>query len=132
MNACIAYPFFSYHELDCVPRAEPPACNTHYRGQCRIQCIWNTWSFLHSHIACKTFWNAFYPFYGCLSTKKKCILLIYLVNSFKVRHLLWFHYFPFEWNIIDWVKNFWALVYSLAMIKSFVCSCLMKKYEALV
>lgn len=41
MNACIAYAFFSYHELGCVPQAEPPARNTPYRGQCRIQGIWN-------------------------------------------------------------------------------------------
>lgn len=44
-----------------------------------------------------------------------------LFNSFNVRHTLWFHYFPFEWNIIYWVKNFWALVYSWAIIKRFVC-----------
>lgn len=39
MNTCIAYAFFSYHELGCVPQAEPPARNTPYRGQCRIQGI---------------------------------------------------------------------------------------------
>lgn len=39
MNTCIAYAFFSYHEPGCVPQAEPPARNTPYRGQCRIQGI---------------------------------------------------------------------------------------------
>lgn len=52
-------------------------------------------------------------------------------NSFKVRHLFWFHYVLFEWNIIDWVNNFWALVYSWSMIKKFVFNCLMKNMTLL-
>lgn len=125
MNTCIAYAFFSYHELDCVPQAEPPARNTLYRGQCRIQGIWNI---SHPEILAPSYCmqnilKYILHFNGCLSPTRNSF------NSFMVRHLFWFYYFPFEWNIIDWVNNFWALVYSWSMIKKIVCNCLMKKYD---